>query len=301
MAEYLTTKGIISSLEDIIKFAKKEVVIVSPFLKIPKTMRERIISATHRGVSVTIVYGKNRFIEPETISDLRNKVTLLFYEKLHGKCYYNESKMLITSMNLYEVSEKNREFGILLDKEYESNIYEKSRMECQEIISFATIQEFEDLSYQEQLISKELEHFFSYSTEVWNVVSKTIKAKSKNEVKNILSENGLSRLVSAVLERFERCEDYLFFEILDVLPTNDIVVKRLDNGEHKKYHASSSLKLPPKGSYVAAKTNDTFFNKYYILGKNGKSFSPIPGGNSYVALTSLSEEENNDAENTLPF
>ncbi|MBR3981215.1 MAG: hypothetical protein IKJ98_08650 [Bacteroidales bacterium] len=139
MAEFLTTKGIISAIDDIIKYAKKEIFIVSPFLKISKTYRERLKTAAQRGVEVSILLGKNKKMDLETFHDLKDWASFYFYEDLHGKCYYNEKEMVITSMNMYEASEKNREFGTRLSKSdpKDNEIYEKCEMECSEIFSLS--------------------------------------------------------------------------------------------------------------------------------------------------------------------
>ena len=139
MAEFLTTKGIISAIDDIIKYAKKEIFIVSPFLKISKTYRERLKTAAQRGVEVSILLGKNKKMDLETFHDLKDWASFYFYEDLHGKCYYNEKEMVITSMNMYEASEKNREFGTQLSKSdpKDNEIYEKCEMECSEIFSLS--------------------------------------------------------------------------------------------------------------------------------------------------------------------
>ena len=44
-------------------------------------------------------------------------VLLKYNEDLHAKCYVNDSKMVITSLNLYEFSmANNKEMGVLIDK-----------------------------------------------------------------------------------------------------------------------------------------------------------------------------------------
>ena len=41
-----------------------------------------------------------------------------FRRNLHAKCYLNENEALLTSMNLYEFSEKNNdEMGVLVSEE----------------------------------------------------------------------------------------------------------------------------------------------------------------------------------------
>ncbi len=44
-------------------------------------------------------------------------VILKYNEDLHAKCYVNDEKMVITSLNLYEFSmANNKEMGVLIDK-----------------------------------------------------------------------------------------------------------------------------------------------------------------------------------------
>lgn len=44
-------------------------------------------------------------------------VILKYNEDLHAKCYVNDDKMIITSLNLYEFSmANNKEMGVLIDK-----------------------------------------------------------------------------------------------------------------------------------------------------------------------------------------
>jgi len=77
--------------------------------------------------------------------ELRNltslhRVELHFFENLHAKCYYNEEKMIVTSMNMYEFSEKNnREMGILIDSNLDKEIYIKGVLEAESILKASVI------------------------------------------------------------------------------------------------------------------------------------------------------------------
>lgn len=116
MAEFLTTNGTSYNIENIIIEAKNRLVLISPYLQLSKTFYERLKDATNRNVKVTIVYGKDELKpnEKNSLAELKN-VELKYFQNLHAKCYLNESKMVITSMNMYEFSEKtNREMGVLL-------------------------------------------------------------------------------------------------------------------------------------------------------------------------------------------
>lgn len=136
MAEFLTTNGTSYNIENIIIEAKKELILVSPYLQISKTFYERIKDASKKGVDIKIIFGKDELKpnERNSLAEL-NQVELYFFENLHAKCYFNESKMVITSMNMYEFSEKNnREMGVLIDKTIDKELFEKAISETKSIL-----------------------------------------------------------------------------------------------------------------------------------------------------------------------
>lgn len=136
MAEFLTTNGVSYQIENLILNAKKNIVLVSPFLKLSKTFFERLKDASNGGVSVKIVYGKDELKpnEKNSLAELPS-VELYFFENLHAKCYFNETQMVITSMNMYEFSEKNnREMGVFLDRQNDKELFEKAFAETMSII-----------------------------------------------------------------------------------------------------------------------------------------------------------------------
>ena len=59
MAKFLTTSGTSHFIEEIIRTAKRKLILVSPYLKISKTLHERLADATNRGVEIVVVYGKD--------------------------------------------------------------------------------------------------------------------------------------------------------------------------------------------------------------------------------------------------
>jgi phosphatidylserine/phosphatidylglycerophosphate/cardiolipin synthase-like enzyme len=136
MAKFLTTSWVSSYIEDIIKNAKEEVVLVSPYLQLSQSFYERLKDAQDHDVNIIIVYGKSELSSKETalLEKLPN-LSLYFSKNLHAKCYFNESSMVITSMNMYEYSEKNnREMGVYITKNEDNEIYEEASKETQSII-----------------------------------------------------------------------------------------------------------------------------------------------------------------------
>jgi hypothetical protein len=124
MAKFLTTRQTTSELENIITNARTELVLISPYIKIADNLFPSLQQSDQKKVHITVVYGKQELDNTVTkqLSQLEH-LTLRFLEKLHAKCYYNETKMVITSLNLYDFSEGNFEMGILVDAQYDEVIY----------------------------------------------------------------------------------------------------------------------------------------------------------------------------------
>lgn len=137
MAKFLTTSWVSSHIEDIIKKARKNVVLVSPYLQFSQNFYQRLKDAETNRVDITIIYGKNELNAKETelLSNLK-KLNLFYFENLHAKCYFNESEMVITSMNMYEYSEKNnREMGVYISKQEDPEIYADASQETISILN----------------------------------------------------------------------------------------------------------------------------------------------------------------------
>ena len=136
MAEFLTTNGTSYHIENIIIGAKKTLNLVSPYLQLSKTFHERLKDASNRNVNIKIVYGKDELKpnEKNSLAELNN-IELFYFENLHAKCYFNESEMVITSMNMYEFSEKNnREMGVYITLKNDMELYNKAVSETMSIL-----------------------------------------------------------------------------------------------------------------------------------------------------------------------
>lgn len=126
MATFLNRKGIKDSLIEIFKEAQRELIIIVPYIKLSDHTYSLLLEADSRGIEMTIIYKENKILpaELEKINKLNN-VNLFCHPDIHTKCYCNESKMIIGSMNLYEYSEKyNREMAVLLERDDEFDIFD---------------------------------------------------------------------------------------------------------------------------------------------------------------------------------
>ena len=135
MAEFLTTTKISARLEDIIGEAEKELVLVSPYVQFSANLIDRLKDADEKGVRIILIYRDELSPKEREKLDTLKNLSLYCHPNLHAKCYYNEKQLIITSMNLYDFSEKrNREMGVLVQTEEDDGIYSKAAGEVRSIL-----------------------------------------------------------------------------------------------------------------------------------------------------------------------
>ena len=118
MAKFINTRKGVSEIEELIRESGETLILVSPYLKLSKDFKELLAFRNGRNKVTKIVFGKQE-LRPEELRFLQGlrSVFLMFHENLHAKCYLNDQKMIITSMNLYEYSMAvNKEMGVIIDK-----------------------------------------------------------------------------------------------------------------------------------------------------------------------------------------
>jgi len=118
MAKFINTRKAVSEIEDLIKNAGEKLILVSPYLKLSKDFKELLTYRNNKDRITTVIFGKQE-LNPDEMKFLQGLrfVILKYNEDLHAKCYVNDEKMVITSLNLYEFSmANNKEMGVLIDK-----------------------------------------------------------------------------------------------------------------------------------------------------------------------------------------
>ena len=140
MVHFLNTAQAYSEIENIISKAENRLVLISPFIQIPKLLLERLTYASEkRNVNITLVcrIGKLKRHEFKSLKKI-NRLEILDLPNVHAKCFFNENSMVITSLNLYEHSQiNNREMGILITHNEEPTAYSNATAEADFIIQTA--------------------------------------------------------------------------------------------------------------------------------------------------------------------
>jgi len=139
MVEFLNKDRAFAEIVEIVRKAESKIVLISPYIKIPTDLLERLKYMDGKNIKTIVVCrGKDlKDKEREDLKQLRN-LELHFDEDLHAKCFYNEKSMVITSLNLHEHSQQNnREMGVLLSSEEDSNVFKEAIDEADFIVSRA--------------------------------------------------------------------------------------------------------------------------------------------------------------------
>lgn len=89
MAKFLTTSGVSHLLEELIKSAQKQIVLLSPYLHLHDRLGELLAARSRCGVKIQIIYKK---LPPEEERWLREVplIKVKHRPKLHAKCYLTE-------------------------------------------------------------------------------------------------------------------------------------------------------------------------------------------------------------------
>lgn len=117
MAKFLNTRKAVSEIEDLIRNAEAKLILISPYLKLSKDFKELLKYRNSKDKITTVIFGKQE-LNPHEMKFLQGLrfVILKYNQDLHAKCYLNDDKMIITSLNLYEFSmNNNKEMGVLVD------------------------------------------------------------------------------------------------------------------------------------------------------------------------------------------
>lgn len=124
MAKFLNTRKAVSEIDDLIRNAEQTLILISPYLKLAKDFRD-LLTYRNSKDKVTIIIFREQALKIDELKFLEELrlVKLKSNESLHAKCYVNDEKMIITSLNLYEFSmANNKEMGVLIEKSNPNDI-----------------------------------------------------------------------------------------------------------------------------------------------------------------------------------
>ncbi len=139
MAEIITAKGTGFFIEKVIRGARESIVLISPYLKVQKLYLDELKAAAKRGIAVAVVFREDEAKQDQVDALLEVKgIKLYQLPELHAKCYFNEHRFVLTSMNLHDHSERNnKELGIMLEQAADAELFAQAHEQAMSILAIA--------------------------------------------------------------------------------------------------------------------------------------------------------------------
>lgn len=111
----LDRKESVKEIKKLIYYAKKELILISPYVDISIDYMEEIICC--RAKEKALIFRDNQFIKDYSFLK-ENDFRLFKVKDLHSKVYLNENWVIFSSMNLYNYSmENNFETSVMIKRE----------------------------------------------------------------------------------------------------------------------------------------------------------------------------------------
>lgn len=215
MAKYLDTSQISSELMQLLKEAKERIILVTYSLQVNTQIQERLKTKSKIGTlaEISLIYGntKPKKTELEWMAEI-DDLKVWQKKNLHAKCYINENKAIISSMNLYDYSQTtNVEMGFLITKEKEPEAYQKMMEDIDDLkINGDRLKPWiiEDIKIEEENIktkvalekSKKSKTQLSYSQQIKKQLLEFYRSDMSSEFRqkaqSILSDSAILELIT---------------------------------------------------------------------------------------------------------
>lgn len=159
MAKFLSTTSLNFYLEELIKKSTKNLILISPYLKINARLKELLEFKSDSDLKVRIVYGKKEMAQSELdwLAGQRH-IEVRFCKNLHAKCYMNDANAIISSLNLYEFSQvNNNEMGVLVTRSSDTEAFTDAFEEVSRILRISDLVSFGDSSAESSAESLDVE------------------------------------------------------------------------------------------------------------------------------------------------
>jgi len=230
MTQFYTGEPLADKLYDIIWNAKKELLILSPFIHLDDYCKEVFKNYKHDPeLEVVLVFGKNEREAGKSLNknDLNffkefKNITIIYCKDLHAKFYSNEKEGLLTSLNLLDkCMVKNIEYGIHFTKSLSpiDKLYEETNDYTNEVITTSPCVYVKRPNYKKEFLG--LKKTYLTSEVLWDVtdelyqnrkISEKVYADFQGEI-NITKEIKPNRLefnntVNDVKQEYKKPREY---------------------------------------------------------------------------------------------
>jgi len=250
MSYFITASDLNSELENIFEFAEKELILISPYIKLHERFKSVLkTKLDNPELSIIVVFGKNetdvsKSMKKEDFEFFKQfpNVQIRHEKRLHAKLFANENDVLITSMNLYDYSQDtNIETGILsrTNDKYigTSALGYFDRVIDQAVLLFDKIPVFEKGIFGLTKKYKNSEIQFDVTNEFYSNTNFNQKRKTER-IKNTRSENTVQKNKSGYCIRTGAA---IIFNVEKPLSSNAYISwKKFENDEYAENYCHFS-------------------------------------------------------------
>jgi len=161
MAKFLKGNELNAELEKIFETAENQIILISPYIKLHDRYKSTLLTKKDNPrLEITILFGKN---EDNLSKSMKQtdfdffkqfpNIEILYEKRLHAKYYANETKALLTSMNLYGFSQNNNiEAGVLMESSFKGSFTGENEMDNASWEYFKIVLEQAELLFEKKPI-----------------------------------------------------------------------------------------------------------------------------------------------------
>ncbi|WP_111309714.1 phospholipase D family protein [Confluentibacter sediminis] len=159
MAKFLKGNELNAELEKLFESAQGNIILISPYIKLHDRYKSTLLTKLDRDdLEITVLFGKNeddmsRSMKQEDFDFFKQfpNIEILFEKRLHAKYYANETKAILSSMNLYGFSQNNNiETGILMEKTLRGTFTGENNLENDSWEYFETVLQQAELLFEKK-------------------------------------------------------------------------------------------------------------------------------------------------------
>jgi hypothetical protein len=161
MAKFLKGNELNAELEKIFETAENQIILISPYIKLHERYKSSLQTKIHNPyLEIILLFGKNeedisKSMKQEDFDFFKQfpNIEILYEKRLHAKYYANETKALLTSMNLYGFSQNNNiEAGVLMESSFKGSFTGENEMDNSSWEYFKIVLEQAELLYKKEPI-----------------------------------------------------------------------------------------------------------------------------------------------------
>jgi phosphatidylserine/phosphatidylglycerophosphate/cardiolipin synthase-like enzyme len=157
MAKFLKGNELNAELEKVFENAEDQIILVSPYIKLHDRYKAALLTKSNNpNIEITILFGKNeddlsKSMKQDDFDFFKNfpNIEIRYEKRLHAKYYANESRAILTSMNLYGFSQNNNiEAGVLMESSLKGSFTGENELDSKSWEYFKTVLEQSELLFE---------------------------------------------------------------------------------------------------------------------------------------------------------